>query len=273
VTSRRLIVNADDLGLHPGINAGVLHAFREGIVTSASLCANGEAFVDAVERLRDAPQLDLGLHLTLVGSERPIRSDLPTLAPRGRLPHTFGQLFRGLALGRVRRQEIEAEMVAQVERAREAGLSISHLDSHQHVHLHPALLGITIGVAQRFGIGAVRAARRVVPVRGMKAALIGMLSWPGSARVRGAGLKTPDSFIGADDSGRLDTARLERLIDTLPEGTSELLCHPGSDADRIAAAYPDWGFRWDDETRALTAPHIRERLRQAGVTLTSYRAL
>jgi hopanoid biosynthesis associated protein HpnK len=271
--SRRLIVNADDLGLHEGINAGIVRSHHEGIVTSASLCTNGAAFADAVKKLRDAPRLGIGIHLTVVGSETPLVADLPTLAPRGRLPHTFALLFRDLAMGRVRRSEIAAEMAAQVERAADAGLQVTHLDSHQHVHLHPALLPIVIEVAQRFGIRALRAARRVSPIRGLKAALIGMLSWPASARVRLAGLKTPDTFVGAGDSGRLDEARLSRLIEALPAGTSELLCHPGTGTDTIAAAYPDWGFRWDDEARALTAPGIREGLRRAGVTLTSYREL
>jgi len=270
---RRLIVNADDLGLHPGINAGILHSHREGIVTSASLCANGAAFEDAVRRLRDAPDLDVGLHLTVVGSETPLVRDLPTLARSGRLPHTFALLFRDLALGRVRREEIEAEMAAQLTRARDAGLRVSHLDSHQHVHLHPALLPIVIGLAGRFEVAAVRAARRVLPVRGVRAALLGMLSRPASSRVRAAGLRTPDTFVGADDSGRLDAARLARLLAGLPEGVSELLCHPGAGTGEIAAAYPDWGFRWDDETRALTDPQARECLARHGVTLASYRDL
>jgi hopanoid biosynthesis associated protein HpnK len=270
---RRLIVNADDFGLHTGMNAGIVHCHREGIVTSTSLCANGAAFDDAVRRLRDTPGLDVGIHLTVVGGEKPLVADLPTLAPAGRLPHTFARLFRSLAFGRVRREEIAAEMAAQVQRAMDNGVRVTHLDSHQHVHLHPAILPLVIDVAHRFGIRSLRAARRVVPVRGVRAALLGMLSWPGSARVRAAGLKTPDSFVGADDSGRLDEVRLARLIDGLPPGTSELLCHPGTDAEAIAAAYPDWGFRWDDEARALTAPSIRESLRRADVRLTYHHEL
>jgi chitin disaccharide deacetylase len=273
VSARRLIVNADDLGLHVGINAGILHSHREGIVTSASLCANGAAFEDALRILREAPDLDVGVHLTVVGSETPLVRDLPTLARSGRLPHTFALLFRDLALGRVRREEIEAEMAAQLSRAQDAGVRVSHIDSHQHVHLHPTLLPIVVGLARRFAIPAVRAARRVWPVRGIKAALLGMLSRPASARVREAGLRTPDTFVGADDSGHLDAPRLARLTAGLPEGVSELLCHPGAGTGEIAAAYPDWGFRWDDETRALTAPEARECLARAGVTLASYRDL
>lgn len=270
---RRLIVNADDLGLHEGINAGVAHAHHEGIVTSVSLCTNGAAFDDAVRRLREAPRLGVGIHLTVVGGERPLESDLPTLAPSGRLPHTFAHLFRRLALGRVRREELLREMKAQVARAMDAGLAVTHLDSHQHVHLHPSVLPVAIDVAHAFGIRAMRAARRVLPIRGVRAALLGMLAWPGSARVRAAGLKSPDVFVGADTSGRLDGPGLRRLIDGLAAGTSELLCHPGVDDVAIARAYPDWGFRWDEETRALTSAETRETLRRAGVTLVSYREL
>ena len=273
MSARRLIVNADDLGLHPGINAGIFRAHHEGIVTSASLCPNGAAFDDAVQGLRGAPRLDVGIHLTVVGSEVPLSPDLPTLAPGGRLPHTFAQLFRRLALGRVRREEIVAEMSAQVARALDAGLAVSHLDSHQHVHLHPTILPLVLEVARRFRIGALRAARRVVPVRGMRAALLGMLSWPASARSRAAGMRTPDTFVGADDSGRLDEARLTRLIADLRPGTSELLCHPGQGTGEIAARYDDWGFRWDEEMQALTSAAARGSLTRAGVTLTTYRDL
>jgi predicted glycoside hydrolase/deacetylase ChbG (UPF0249 family) len=266
-------VNADDLGLHPGINAGIFESHHQGIVTSASLCPNGAAFDDAVCGLRQAPRLAVGIHLTLVGSETPLSADLPTLAPSGRLPHTFAQLFRGLAFGRVRREEMAAEMAAQVARALDAGASITHLDSHQHVHLHPTILPLVVDLARRFGIRAVRAARRVVPVRGLRAAVVGLLSWPANARVRAAGLRTPDTFVGADDSGRLDEARLTRLIADLRSGTSELLCHPGRGTGAIAATYSDWGFRWDDERQALTAPTARAALERAGVALITYRDL
>jgi predicted glycoside hydrolase/deacetylase ChbG (UPF0249 family) len=273
VSARRLIVNADDLGLHEGINAGVFHCHAQGIVTSASLCANGVAFDDAVRGVRSAPSLDVGIHLTVVGGEAPLCPHLPTLAPSGRLPHTFSRLFRDLALRRVKAAEIALEMTAQVARVRDSGIAVSHLDSHQHVHLHPSILPLVIDIARRFGIRAVRAARRVAPVRGVRAALLGLLSGPGFRRVNAAGLRTPDTFVGADESGRLDEARLSRLIGGLRPGTSELLCHPGLGTTRIAAAYGDWGFRWDEETQALSGAPAREALARAGVTLASYRDL
>jgi hopanoid biosynthesis associated protein HpnK len=270
---RRLIVSGDDVGLHPGINAGVVRCHREGIVTSASLCPNGAAFEDAVHALRGAPDLDVGVHLTLVGEAPllPARS-LPTLAPDGRLPPHFSSLFLRLSLGRVRMEELEEEMAAQVARARDAGLSVSHLDSHQHVHLHPVLLPAVLRVARRFGIGAVRAASRTVSGSGLRPALIGLVSRLGSRRLRAAGVRTPDALVGIAETGRLDPARLRAVVEALPEGTSELVCHPGAGDGAIAAAY-GWGFRWDQEAAALTAPAVRETLRREGVQLIAYRDL
>jgi len=270
---RRLIVSGDDLGLHPGINAGVVRCHLEGIVTCASLCPNGAAFEDAVRALRAAPELDVGVHLTLVGEVPLLPPDrVPTLARGGRLPAHFRALFLRVMLGRIREAEIEDEMSAQVARARDAGLRVSHLDSHQHVHLHPALLPAVLRVARRFGIGAVRAAPRVASWRSLRPALVGLAARLGSRRLRAAGIRTPDVLVGIAETGRLDEARLRAVVAALPEGTSELVCHPGSGGDAIASSYA-WGFRWDEEAAALTGPAIREALRREGVRLIPYRDL
>jgi predicted glycoside hydrolase/deacetylase ChbG (UPF0249 family) len=272
MTARRLIVNADDMGLHPGINAGILHAHRDGIVTSASLCAGGAAFEDAVTGLK-ASGLDLGVHLTLSG-EAPVApaSALPTLAPEGRLPAYFTALFAGLLTGRIKLDDVERELTAQLARVADTGLAPSHLDSHQHVHLHPALLPVVTKLAKRFAVGAVRAGRRVVPLLGVRPAVLALFAWGAARRVRREGLRSPDAMVGVAESGRLGEDRLLRAIDRLPEGTSELICHPGTDGAAIGAAYA-WGFSWDEETRALTAPRVREALVRRGVALVSYREL
>jgi hopanoid biosynthesis associated protein HpnK len=271
---RRLIVNADDLGLDAGINAGVLRAHSEGIVTSASLSVVGAAFADAVERLRPAPGLSVGVHLTLV-AETPVSppDSLPTLAPGGRLPGYFTALFRRLWMGRIHEEELERELGAQVSRALEAGVRVSHLDSHQHVHLHPTLLPIVLRVARRFDVPAVRAARRVRPLGGLRPALLAGFSRLAARRVRRSGLKTPDVCLGIEHTGRLDEARLLRLLRDLPQGTAELVCHPGEPGVEIARRYPEWGFHWDAETAALTSPRVREVLDGSGVEVISYREL
>lgn len=270
---RRLIVNADDLGLHPSINAGIVAAHRDGVVTSASLCAGGAAFEDAITRLRQAPRLGVGVHLTLV-AERPVSppARLPTLAPHGRLPRHFTTLFRRLLLGRIREHEIEAELVAQVERVADAGVRVTHLDGHQHVHLHPRLLPLVLRVARRFSVPAIRAARRVTPWSAVRPAMLSPFARRGARLVRAAGFKTPDTCLGLESTGRLDEPRLLALARRLGVGTSELVCHPGSDDAAIAQRY-DWGFRWQRELDALTSPRVREALGERAIALVDYGAL
>jgi hopanoid biosynthesis associated protein HpnK len=270
---RRLIVNADDFGLHPGINAGILKGHRDGIVTSTSLSPNGVAFADAVARALGAPELAVGVHLTLVG-EAPVSEAalLPTLAPDGRLPKHFTTLFHRLLLRRIREEEIERELDAQVARVVDAGIRVSHLDSHQHVHLHPALLPIVLRVAGRFGVRAVRAASELYPLRGLKPALLFLFARHGAQRIRGAGLRTADACVGLVETGRLAEADLEALVVGLPAGTTELVCHPGLDDAAIGAAY-EWGFRWESETAALTSRRVREIVEGRDVRLISYHEL
>jgi hopanoid biosynthesis associated protein HpnK len=269
----RLIVNADDLGLHPGINAGVVRAHREGIVTAASLSPNGAALDDAVRLLRSAPTLDVGVHLTLVG-ETPLMPPgrIPTLAPRGRLPGYFTTLFRRLLLGSIRLAEVELELEAQLARVRDAGLRPTHVDSHQHVHLHPTLLPLVLGLARRFGVRAVRAAPRVYPLRAVRPALLSVFARGAARQVRRSGLATADVLLGAAETGRLDEARLLRLVERLPRGTSELVCHPGIGDEDIGRRY-EWGFGWDSELRGLTSPRVRAALETRGVRLIGPSAL
>jgi hopanoid biosynthesis associated protein HpnK len=265
-----LIVNADDLGIHPGVNDGIVHAHLAGIVTGASIVTNGEAFDHARRALRRAPDLDLGVHLTLVG-EAPASSPgrVRSLAPDGRLPHSYGVLFRRLLLGRIPDEELKIEIEAQIGRARDAGLALSHIDSHQHVHLHPAVFPLVARLARRFGIRAVRAARRVVSVRQPRAAILAPFARRARRQARQTGLVSPDTFLGMAETGSLNEQRLLRLIRRIPRGTSELVCHPGLGDDAIGSVY-GWGFRWDEETRALTSAAVSAALEKSSVRLVRF---
>jgi chitin disaccharide deacetylase len=270
---RRLIVNADDLGLHPGISTGAVRAFRDGIVTSVSVVANGAAFDEAVRAIKECPTIGVGVHLTLVGETPLLSADsLPTLAPRGRLPQDFVALFARLCVGRVRLAEIEQELAAQVARLQETGLRITHMDSHQHVHLHPQILPIVLRLAARFDVHAIRAPACVRPVTRIRPALLTVFTRRAQRLARRCELRTPDTLLGLARSGRLDEDYLVRLIARLPPGSSELVCHPGQGDGTIAARYR-WGFRWDDEAKALTSPRVREALEAADVRLINYARL
>jgi predicted glycoside hydrolase/deacetylase ChbG (UPF0249 family) len=243
----KLIVTADDVGLEPGMTEGAIRGHREGIVTACSLVANGRAFDDAVSRLRDTPSLEVGVHLTLV-EERPLTSirfpeKYPSFVPL--------YLARVIGIG-----AIERELRAQIEKVLATGLSVTHLNGHQHLHLLPRIFRVVKRLAGEYGIGYVRivddrgSGTRALPMR-----VLGFLG----RRARTRGL-TNEHTIGVADAGHLHD--LVPLLDHV-EGLTELVTHPGV----AVRGYEHWQYDWDAETRALCDPRLRERLAQRGIEL------
>lgn len=286
---KELILNADDFGLTRGVNEGIIRAHREGILTSATLMANSQAFDDAVELAKTNPRLGVGCHLVLVGGACVApRREISSLADReGRLPRSLGMLVAKLSSGRVRTKEIERELRAQIDKIRRAGIEPTHLDTHKHTHAHPRVMKVLGRVAQQMGITRVRkpvenlrdswnssrasgsrpwkelasaaAARSVTPVF--------------AALMRKYGLHSPDHFLGLAMTGRMDKTTLCRLIDTLPEGRTEIMLHPGNcDAD-LAATGSRLQQQRQLELEALLAPEVRQIAADRGVRLITYREL
>src|SRR4051794_14595620 len=140
----KLIVNADDLGLCEAVNEGIVQAHQNGIVTSASIMANGSAFDHAIRLCKLVPSLDLGVHLTLV-EEEPLRqaSTIPSLIDGGGRIHPDATIFaKKYVSGAIRLSEVWSELDAQIQKVVSRGVSVSHLDSHQHVHALPQILRI-----------------------------------------------------------------------------------------------------------------------------------
>lgn len=251
---KRLAVTADDFGLTRGVTDGIIEAHRSGIVTRTSIIAAGRAFDYAVEAARANPGLAVGLHFTLI-EERSV-SD-----PARRLPPTYV----GVVLGQLPLAFVEAELRAQLGKCAAAGLSLTHIDSHQHVHTMPSILEIVLRVAVEAGIQRVRLPLDSLQLASpAKSALCLMARL---ARSRYPGRFVCDRLAGLHESGALDEAALLRIIDGLGEGTTELVCHPGkADAD-CHEHYAHWGYHWDDELAALTSPKVRERLRANSIDL------
>lgn len=238
--AKRLIVTADDVGLHRGMTEGAVRAHREGVVTACSVVANGVAFYDAVERLRDVPSLEVGVHLTLV-EERSLT----------------GMRFPTSYVGFVREQKngvaIERELRAQIERVLAAGLHVTHLNGHQHVHMWPHVFAIVTRLADEYGINYVRRVRD----RGGRGGIIRRLSIAALNALGSGG-----STIGVMEAGHLTT---DRIIDLLRyvKGTTELVTHPGIAVD----AYPHWNYDWETETEALCDPRVRQAIADRGIEL------
>lgn len=271
----RLIVNADDLGLHPALDAGILRAHREGIVTSATLLVTGPTAEEAVRRAK-AQGLAVGVHLALSTRLAPAAPahEVPSVAPGGRLRGNWADFARAWLTGRVRREEVERELAAQVHRARELGVEVDHLDGHQHLHVLPGIRPLVEALARREGLpvrwpdALPRAAWLRTPGPALKTALLTVLA---RTAPRASGVRRV-SAGGVFEAGRLTEAALLALLDALPEGDFELGCHPGEGTPHVPED-PAWTYGWQAELDALTSPRVRMRLRERGVSLVTYGAL
>jgi predicted glycoside hydrolase/deacetylase ChbG (UPF0249 family) len=272
----RLVVNADDLGLHPSLDAGILRAHREGIVTSATLLAMGPTAPEAAKRAR-AQGLAVGLHLALstrLPPAAPVHA-VPSVAPGGRLRGSWADFAKAWLSGAVRRGEVEVELASQLQRARELGVTVDHLDGHQHLHLLPGIRPVVEALAarERLPLRWPDALPRVkwlrAPGPAVKAAMLAVLArvppWsaPGVRRV---------SAGGVFEAGRLDEAALLDALDALPAGDFELGCHPGEGAPHVPED-PAWNYGWQAELDALTSPRVKALLRERGIELHTYGSL
>ena len=276
---KQLIVNADDLGLTPAVNRGVVRAFQSGIVTSTSLLVTGSAFEDAVALARQNPELDVGLHLALVEERAVLGPDvLPTLVDEtGRFPRTSAEFIRRAILGGINWLEVEREIAAQIALFQETGLRLSHLDSHQYLHMFPPVFQIVRRLARwvenvwiRNPVGPWRKSPDTPMGRWVQR--LGLnLTCLSARRLRdGSQPQMPDGMYGFEVSGRLTQSALEQILRKIPDGLYELICHPGEDDAETRTRYSHWGYRWAEELEALTAPENRVVLQEQGIVLTSF---
>lgn len=270
--SVRLIVNADDFGSSVSVNRGVERACRHGVVTSASLMAGGPAFDDALARIDDLPGLGVGVHLTLSAGYAVLApAAAPTLVGAGgELPADAAAFARRFYSGRISLDDVRAELRAQVAKVLAAGVRVTHLDGHQHLHNFSGVAAAVIDLARETGVRAVRLCRcRLWPPGrrwlGRQLALR-LYAEAFGRRARRAGLKTPDGLEGQEWAGALTVERLLTIVGRLGPGTWEVMCHP-------AAADEADGYGRAGELEALTAPEVRAAVEEAGIRLVNYAAL
>ena len=271
-----LIVNADDYGYFRCVSQGILKAATHGIVTATGVFANATHFAEDAAKLRDCIPLDVGVHLNLTEG-MPLTSELRGRLSRwsGRLPGKFA--MAGALLSRVvKTEDVSREWRAQIERCLEHGLRVRFLNSHEHLHMLPALYPVASALAKEYGIAHLR----FPAVQGGGGSVNGSLFRNAVIKTLGAinrrHADTPRThFLGLETTGKIGLPYLERSISRLGAGEIyELMCHPGEfDArevtDRRLLRYHDW----EGELGTLTSPAARELLRQHGVRLIGYRHL
>ncbi|MCX8070977.1 MAG: hopanoid biosynthesis-associated protein HpnK [Candidatus Binatia bacterium] len=282
---RRLIVSADDFGLSPGVNRGIVQAHEQGLLTNTSLMVNGAAVAEAVELARAHPRLGVGLHLVLLQGY----STLPPQQIPG-LVDSRGEFSRqpvrtGLRYFFVRalHAQLEREIRAQVEKFLATGLRLTHVDGHLNIHMHPTVLQILVRIAPEYGIVALRLPREPLGVtlraswwqwcrKIAEAVTFRALTAHARPRLDGAGLRYPDWMFGLHQSGRMTEPYLAAILRRLPPGTTEVYTH-ASFVDEEAKHWRPRHYDCEGELRALISPRLRALIEAAGIELISYAQL
>jgi predicted glycoside hydrolase/deacetylase ChbG (UPF0249 family) len=253
----RLIINADDFGLTPGINRAIAELHQAGALTSTTLMATGAAFDDAVVMARANPTLGVGCHIVLTdGVPVSPPQTVPTLlGPDGKtFRPSLIDFLQALLRGKISEDDIQREALAQIQKLQYAGISVTHLDTHKHTHLFPAVARPLLRIAERCSVGAIRhpfeqpwslALGHGNRIRRLQVKLLGRLkTWfERQPQIRSAHVLTTDGTIGISATGDLYGQTLHEILHAMPtEGTFELVCHPGyndSDLDAIVTRLRD----------------------------------
>jgi hopanoid biosynthesis associated protein HpnK len=286
---RRLIVNADDFGLTAGVNRAIVEAHARGIVTSSTLMANGPAFEDAARLAKTVPLLSVGCHVVLIDGEPVCDANLlPSITQKrsanGRFRDSLKSFAARALTGGLDAGEIEMEVTAQIRKLQSAGISVSHLDTHKHTHLFPAVLRPLLRAAKTCGVRAVRnpfgprkplksgelLMRPGLWTRYAEVKILRSLAARFNAAPKREGLLTPDGTLGIVVTGSLDEKLFRAIASIIPEGTWEFVCHPGYNDDDLRSANTRLRESREAELRVLTMPEAREVLLAHGISLISY---
>jgi len=288
---RQLIVNADDLGLTAGVNRAIRETHTDGIVTSATLMASGSAFDDAVGLARTLPSLSVGCHVVLVdGIPVSEHASIPTLLDNsttqsGRFYASISSVAARAMFGRFDHDQMLTEIVAQIRKIQAAGIEVTHLDTHKHTHIFPQILRALVRAARICGVPAIR--NPFVPATSLhprwfsrrprlwkRYGQVRMLNTFASRfkeRMKRAGLATPDGVLGVIETGSFDSSLLRHALTNLPEGTWELVCHPGYDDADLRASRTRLMASREEERQLLTSAELRNFLEEQAIRVISYR--
>jgi chitin disaccharide deacetylase len=281
---RRLIINADDFGLTSGVNRAIAEASRQKALTSATLMANAPAFAEAAELAKSVTGLKTGCHVVLIDGV-PVAHNLQSLTDgTTRFRRSLADFARAALSKRLVVDEIQREAEAQIRKIQSQGIALTHLDSHKHTHMFPRVLRPVLRAARACGIRAVRnpfeplrswPRRLVAATPGLWLRSGGVLAFElfaGEFRkaITENDMLTTDGTVGIAVTGKLNQKTLPAILASLPEGTWELVCHPGyADADLKAAGTRLVQSR-QVELEALTSKETRKMLDARGIELISY---
>ena len=278
---KRLIVNADDFGRHELINRAVEQGVTEGCLRSATLMPGGRAFASAVAVAKSHEELGVGIHFTLANGFPVLPpEEIPSLVTgQGVFYDDYALFIKRFLTGKVRLEEVRAELAAQLRKLEEAGLRLTHADSHQHLHTLPGIIDLVLDLSSAAGIKAVRTPRTQLFCGkfGGVGQLVGRLGLGTLARLaavkaRRKGLATSDYFAGIVDGEAVSEAYLLEIIRGMKSGTTEVMMHPGTDNGVLIPAC-GWEHDFEAELKAIVSPQVRQLAADGQVEITNFRAL
>lgn len=280
---KQLIITSDDFGLSSGVNQAVEQAWRDGLLSCASIMPGAGAFEEAVTIASRNPGLQIGLHLTLVQGRAVLPPDcIPELVDQDGLftnnPVAAGMRYffdRGLFC------QLKREIEAQIVRVRDAGIALTHIDGHLNIHLHPTVFSILADLMPRYGISSFRLSRerlrhnlrfdRERPVaKTVERVIFGALADNARPRLDALNIRYAAEVKGVLNSGRMTEAYILNIIEELQDGVTEIYFHPGILPDvEITSRMPD--YRHPQELAALVSPAVRQRLKELKIAVQNYR--
>lgn len=271
---KRIIINADDFGLTEGINKGIAYGFRYGIITRASLMPCATAFDHAVSLVRQNPGLGIGVHLTLVG-EKPVSSPdkIKSLIGSDGVFYKDHQAFLLKYFSKkIKLDEIYNEFEVQIKKILDTGIEVSHMDSHQHLHMLPGIFELSVGLAKKFEIKNIRITRQDYSSIGSfrEFALVAMNSLSLTKhknKLFASNICFTNNFWGFKKGGLIKEKDLLDFFDRIKPGITEVMCHPGYSDQEYLRRYSHWGYNPDEELKALTSQNIKDKLKSKKIEL------
>ena len=280
----RIIFHGDDFGLTSGINKGIIYSFKQGLLSSTSLVASGEAAEEAISLAKENPGLDVGIHLVLC-DESPLLPPkfLSSIPSGGSFLPTRRKILEAILARKIDYQQVEAEWRAQIEKPLNAGIPITHIDSHQFVHLFPGLLPHCLRLARTYKIPYMRSSildrisldegyKRLVQCIALKLWVRLFVLW----RLP-LGIKSVPTIGFLKAGGRMDCKSVLSTIDMIAEkklcSEVEVMLHPGVGDAYTCHKYTHWQYHWNNDLELLLDRTLAEKLNRRGIEITSYREL
>ena len=278
---KKLIINADDFGRHELINRAVKIACENGCLRSATIMAGGIAFDDAVKTAKNLPSLGVGVHLTLANGN-PILppEEIPSLVTaEGKFHENHAAFLKKFLQGKIILDEVRAELSAQIQKAVNSGLQLTHVDSHQHLHHVPKIIDIVLDLADAAGIHAMRISSTKIfeGEFGGIGQFIGRLGLASLAKFAAQkahkkNFRTPEHFTGIVAGESVTEKFLQSLIENLKDGTTEVMLHVGTDNTTLEN-FCEWEHDFEAELNAVTSPKILNLLEEKNIAAVNFSAL